>query len=123
RSRCRCTPASARAPSPDPSPRPLGGRAPPCSTISSSTVGELAVRAATGREGSMRFTRRDVIIGAGGAAIAPPLVLAQSTMPTRPIPSAGEQLPVIGLGSSKVVQEIAEHGTEPVAAVLRTLVA
>lgn len=71
----------------------------------------------------MTATRRDVLLAAGAAALAPWPVLAQQTMPRRPIPATGEELPVIGLGSSKVVQEIAEHGTEPVAAVLRTLAA
>jgi diketogulonate reductase-like aldo/keto reductase len=44
-------------------------------------------------------------------------------MPTRTIPVSGEALPVIGLGSSKVVQQIAENGTGPLASVLRALVA
>jgi diketogulonate reductase-like aldo/keto reductase len=48
---------------------------------------------------------------------------AQAAMPTRPIPGTNEVLPVIGLGSSKVVQEIASNGPAPVAAVLRELVA
>jgi diketogulonate reductase-like aldo/keto reductase len=48
---------------------------------------------------------------------------AQATMPTRAIPGTNELLPVIGLGSSKVVQEIATNGPAPVAAVLRELVA
>ncbi len=43
-------------------------------------------------------------------------------MPVRRIPTSGEALPLIGLGSSKVVSEIAHNGTEPVAAILRTLV-
>jgi diketogulonate reductase-like aldo/keto reductase len=51
------------------------------------------------------------------------LTLAQQQMPVRRIPSTGESLPVIGLGSSKVVQEIATKGQEPLAGVLRTLVA
>ena len=42
-------------------------------------------------------------------------------MPQRPIPSTGEMLPIIGLGSSKVVSEVSENGTEPLAAVLRAL--
>lgn len=70
-------------------------------------------------------TRRDFIAIAsacGVAGLTPRLGFAQREMPTRPIPSTGEALPVIGLGSSKVVQEIATHGTEPVAAVLRMLV-
>jgi diketogulonate reductase-like aldo/keto reductase len=48
---------------------------------------------------------------------------AQNSLPRRPIPGTPESLPVIGLGSSKVVQEIATEGTEPLAAVLRQLVA
>jgi diketogulonate reductase-like aldo/keto reductase len=49
--------------------------------------------------------------------------LAQRTVPQRPIPSTGEMLPVIGLGSSKVVEEIAAKGSDPVLGVLRALVA
>jgi diketogulonate reductase-like aldo/keto reductase len=48
---------------------------------------------------------------------------AQQTMPSRRIPTTGEMLPVVGLGSSKLVAQIATDGTEPVAAVLRALVA
>jgi diketogulonate reductase-like aldo/keto reductase len=75
-------------------------------------------------------TRRDVIAGSLAAASAatfagsPALeVLAQRAVPQRPIPSTGEMLPVIGLGSSKVVEQIAQNGTEPLANVLRALVA
>jgi diketogulonate reductase-like aldo/keto reductase len=49
--------------------------------------------------------------------------LGQGTMPRRQIPGRNESLPVIGLGSSKLVQEVATAGTEPLAAVLRQLVA
>jgi len=38
------------------------------------------------------------MLAAGGCALAPPL-LAQQPLVTRPIPSSGEQLPVVGLGS------------------------
>src|SRR5690554_6303971 len=70
------------------------------------------------------ITRREAFVLAGAAAVAPlDTVLGQTSMPLRTIPSTGEQLPVIGLGSSKVVSEIATNGTEPVAAVLRALVA
>ncbi len=58
---------------------------------------------------------------AGASGLLP--ASAQGTMPTRTIPGTSEALPVIGLGSSKVVQEIATEGPEPVAAVLRELVA
>jgi diketogulonate reductase-like aldo/keto reductase len=50
-------------------------------------------------------------------------VRAQRDMPTRRIPSSGERLPMIGLGSSKVVEEIAKNGDEPVRQVLRALTA
>jgi diketogulonate reductase-like aldo/keto reductase len=50
-------------------------------------------------------------------------LLAQERMPRRQIPGTNESLPVIGLGSSKPVSQIAERGAEPVAEVLRTLVA
>ena len=60
------------------------------------------------------------LVGAG--SLANMRALAQQTMPVRRIPTSGEELPLIGLGSSKVVSEIAQNGTEPVAAILRTLV-
>src|SRR5882672_5758067 len=74
-----------------------------------------------------KTTRRELVMGAAAtaamAALAPWRALAQAAIPQRRIPGTGEALPVIGLGSSKVVQEIAEKGTEPVAQVIRTLVA
>jgi len=48
---------------------------------------------------------------------------AQQNMPVRRMPGSGESLPVIGLGSSKVVEEIAKNGDDPLRQVLRTLVA
>jgi len=70
--------------------------------------------------------RRDflgLVSALGLAGLVSPRVSAQHGMPRRAIPSTGETLPVIGLGSSKVVSMIAAQGTEPVAAVLRALVA
>lgn len=49
--------------------------------------------------------------------------LAQSAMPTRRIPSSGEALPIVGFGSSKVVEEIAKNGEDPLRQVLRALAA
>ena len=69
--------------------------------------------------------RREFLGGAaafGIAALTPIGASAQQRMPSRPIPSTGEMLPVIGLGSSKVVQEIAAEGEEPLVQVLHTLV-
>ena len=71
------------------------------------------------------ITRREFVAAASSAAVLgtlPLSSLAQAAMPQRRIPSTGEMLPVVGLGSSKVVQEIAQKGEGPVAAVLRTLV-
>jgi diketogulonate reductase-like aldo/keto reductase len=63
------------------------------------------------------------LLSALPAAALAPRTLAQEALPVRRIPSTGETLPVIGLGSSKVVQEIATNGVDPLRQVLRTLVA
>jgi diketogulonate reductase-like aldo/keto reductase len=75
-------------------------------------------------------TRRDFIARSTAAAAALGLAarpsleaVAQHGVPQRPIPSTGEMLPVIGLGSSKVVSEVASKGPEPLANVLRAFVA
>ena len=75
-------------------------------------------------------TRRAFIARSSAAAAAvgfashPALTaLAQHGIPQRPIPSTGEMLPVVGLGSSKVVEQIAQNGVEPLTNVLRALVA
>jgi diketogulonate reductase-like aldo/keto reductase len=43
-------------------------------------------------------------------------------MPRRQIPGTSESLPIIGLGSTKAVEQIAARGTEHLAAVIRALV-
>jgi diketogulonate reductase-like aldo/keto reductase len=77
-------------------------------------------------------TRREFIVhtaataAAASLAGAVPLGLAAQHahgVPERTIPSTGEKLPVIGLGSSKVVSEVAANGPEPLTNVLRALVA
>lgn len=74
-------------------------------------------------------TRREFIARSTAAAVAASVAgspalqaLAQHGIPQRAIPSTGELLPVIGLGSSKVVEQIAASGTEPLLGVLRALV-
>src|SRR5215831_10721095 len=81
-------------------------------------------------EPTIRTTRRDFIARASAAGAALGLSggwslesLAQAAIPKRKIPSTGELLPVIGLGSSKPVEEITKNGEEPITAVLRALVA
>ena len=71
-------------------------------------------------------TRRDFLafmsaVGLSGMGSAE--LLAQEKMPARPIPGTNESLPIIGLGSSKPVSQIADRGIEPIASVLRALVA
>jgi len=69
-------------------------------------------------------TRRDFLTAISAlplAGLATP-AFGQATMPSRRF-AGTERLPVIGLGSSKVVEEIATHGEDPVRRVLRTLVA
>lgn len=73
-----------------------------------------------------RFSRRAVLRMAealGLVSLFGERGSSQVAMPSRPIPSTGERLPVIGLGSSKVVEQIAENGPEPLEAVLEALVA
>jgi diketogulonate reductase-like aldo/keto reductase len=68
--------------------------------------------------------RRTLLIrmAATGALLASPrLLVAQATIPTRPIPVSGEALPVVGFGSSQAVVEIPTEGPEPVSRVLKVL--
>lgn len=71
-------------------------------------------------------TRRTFLASAsalGLSSLAPVRLFAQQHMPTRQIPGTNESLPIIGLGSSKPVSQIAERGTDHLIEVLRTLVA
>lgn len=69
-------------------------------------------------------SRREFLIHAAAWAAAPLLptsASAQSAYPTRPIPKTNEQLPVVGLGSTKAVTQLPQRGTAGFKAVLRTL--
>jgi diketogulonate reductase-like aldo/keto reductase len=63
--------------------------------------------------------------GAGLLGLAPLCSIAQeqlqSGMPVRQIPGTNETLPIIGLGSSKVVTGVAKNGIVPLDQVIRTL--
>lgn len=75
---------------------------------------------------SITATRREFLAGAAAASAAAAVPFgtwAQNAVPQRAIPSTGETIPVIGLGSSKVVEEVARNGPEPLANVLRAFVA
>ncbi len=73
-----------------------------------------------------KTSRREFLIqlSSVGALLSTPIRLrAQDTLPTRAIPSSGETLPIVGLGSTKPVLGILSDGPEPLASVLRMLVA
>src|SRR5688572_23538085 len=70
-------------------------------------------------------TRRDFVAmaAAGAGGVAGCRLSAQPRdMPVRVIATTGEQLPIVGLGSTRPVTAIAERGSGPVEAVVRTLV-
>jgi diketogulonate reductase-like aldo/keto reductase len=70
-------------------------------------------------------TRREfltLLIAGAAASLACRTAAAQRTLPVRAIPTTGETLPIIGLGSTRPVTEIAEHGPARVEAVVRALV-
>jgi aryl-alcohol dehydrogenase-like predicted oxidoreductase len=72
-----------------------------------------------------RFTRREFAIGAAAAAAAAPAVGAQTPAPriTRAIPSSGEQLPAVGLGTAEVFDTDDAATRRKAAAVIQALVA
>ena len=75
---------------------------------------------------SQRTTRRELLASISAlplASLLPIGAIAEDAIPVRTIPSTGETLPIIGLGSSKVVEQIATAGEDPLRQVLRTLVA
>jgi diketogulonate reductase-like aldo/keto reductase len=71
-------------------------------------------------------TRRDflgLVSGAAGLGIAAGNAWPQGRLPARAIPSTGELLPIVGLGSTRPVSAIPEIGADRVAEIVRTLVA
>ena len=75
----------------------------------------------------MKGARRDLLRAAIAAAVLPPIearnAMAADAMLTRPIPSSGEAMPVIGLGTWQVFDVGGDaRGRQPLGAVLRTLV-
>ena len=71
------------------------------------------------------INRREFLHITSGLTLAgflPAKVLAQQTLPLRDIPGAGDQLPVIGLGSTKPVLQIPQTGIQPLMQVMPQLV-
>src|SRR5215471_16422780 len=84
---------------------------------------------ASEREGMTRMTTRRECLALGAAAgmwaLAPRLIAAQQSGPliTRPIPSTGERLPIIGLGSSTSFSQAAgQDDIEAVRSVLAKMI-
>jgi aryl-alcohol dehydrogenase-like predicted oxidoreductase len=72
---------------------------------------------------TIRMTRREFAIATGAAALAPP-ALAQTAAPLiRAIPSSGEQLPAVGLGTAQVFNTNDEATRQKAATVLQALIA
>lgn len=73
----------------------------------------------------MPMARRDFLFAASAAAAvisAPASVFGQAgDMPRRPIPSTGEEIPIVGLGTSDEFNRVPSGGVEPLKAVLRAL--
>jgi diketogulonate reductase-like aldo/keto reductase len=59
--------------------------------------------------------------GMGALLARPRALFPQVAIPTRPIPVSGEQLPIVGFGSSQSVLEIPTAGPDPIANVLNIL--
>ena len=73
------------------------------------------------------MTRRGALQGLAALACAcggirHDIAWAQAAMPTRAVPRSGERLPIVGLGSTRPVQGIAELGADRVAGILTALV-
>ncbi|MEX2582567.1 MAG: aldo/keto reductase [Gemmatimonadota bacterium] len=69
-------------------------------------------------------SRRDFLLGSsalGALLTRPAKLFARETIPTRRIPVTGEEIPVIGFGSTKSVLESPTEGTAPIENVIRTL--
>ncbi|MDH3673554.1 MAG: aldo/keto reductase [Gammaproteobacteria bacterium] len=70
------------------------------------------------------LSRRDFLIHVAAWTAVPSLparAAPRSAHPSRPIPKTGEPLPVVGLGTTKAVSQLAERGTSEFKMLLRTL--
>ena len=70
------------------------------------------------------LSRRDFLLRTMTCAVMPFLptrLFARADYPVRPIPSSGERLPVVGLGSTKAMSQLEARGTAGFKTLLRTL--
>ncbi|HML08601.1 MAG TPA: aldo/keto reductase [Xanthobacteraceae bacterium] len=72
---------------------------------------------------SIRMTRREFTIATGAAALAPRAFAQAPAILTRAIPSSGERLPVVGLGTAQVFNTNDDATRQKAAAVVQALAA
>jgi aryl-alcohol dehydrogenase-like predicted oxidoreductase len=72
---------------------------------------------------TIRMTRREFAIATGAAVLARPALAQSGALLTRAIPSSGERLPAVGLGTAQVFNTNDEATRQKAAAVLRALIA
>ncbi|HKM88359.1 MAG TPA: aldo/keto reductase [Xanthobacteraceae bacterium] len=72
---------------------------------------------------TIRMTRREFAIATGAAVLAPPALAQGDALLTRAIPSSGERLPAVGLGTALVFNTNDEATRQKAAAVLQALIA
>jgi aryl-alcohol dehydrogenase-like predicted oxidoreductase len=72
---------------------------------------------------TIRMTRREFAIATGAAVLAAPALAQSDALLTRAIPSSGERLPAVGLGTAQVFNTNDEATRQKAAAVLQALIA
>jgi aryl-alcohol dehydrogenase-like predicted oxidoreductase len=72
---------------------------------------------------TIRLTRREFAIAGGAAMLSLPAIAQKSALLTRAIPSTGERLPAVGLGTAYVFNTNDEATRQKASAVLQALIA
>ena len=72
---------------------------------------------------TIRMTRREFAIATGAAVLAAPALAQSDALLMRAIPSSGERLPAVGLGTAQVFNTNDEATRQKAAAVLQALIA
>jgi aryl-alcohol dehydrogenase-like predicted oxidoreductase len=70
-----------------------------------------------------RLTKRQFVLASGGAILAPPAFAQEPALLGRTIPSTGERLPAVGLGTAYVFDSNDESTRKKAQAVLQALIA
>jgi aryl-alcohol dehydrogenase-like predicted oxidoreductase len=70
-----------------------------------------------------RLTKREFVLASGGAMFAPPAFAQEPALLGRAIPSTGERLPAVGLGTAYVFDSNDESTRKKAQAVLQALIA